>query len=267
MIAALRVVLVIWAILPLVILVFAALLSDTYLDSLGIRFPLSIHEWKGLRLERLFDPVIEPLWYSALRTLALAATVSAIASTIAVLSGYLVTRLRNSLLQRATEISAILAYSLPTIFLLIVLQPLLPKGVFFPPEIKVGILHFSFVFPLAILLSLSYSRALTKAIDRSAAVDGASWPGRFLISYWAELWRAHLAIFSICLVVSWGDLLFSNYFFQSAHDKLIVDLYVLSYFDESRTASAYSGAALFGVLVLGIPALIMAFVVAMAEDR
>lgn len=193
---------------------------------------------------------------SLARTLVLSLSVGAATSSLAILGGFVSTRSRVPLMKLGVRTAPLLAYALPSVFLVIA-APAWLYGL--PPLWQVWSLHFIYLFPLAAILAVATCLTLPKALERSAAIDGAGWITRFRLIWSATLWPTHVGIFCISALISWSDIVFSNYFLAE-RDKLIVDLYVLRYFDQTSSVVRYDSAAVFGViltlLALGMSAIV-----------
>lgn len=191
------------------------------------------------------------------RTVVLSLSVAAAASSLAIIGAYVATRSRLPFVKLGARVAPLLAYALPSVFLVIAAPAFLPPA---PPIVQVWILHFLYLFPLAVILSVANCLTFPKSLERSAAMDGADWCGRFGMAWSAGLWSAHLGILCISALISWSDIVFSNYYLAE-NQKLVVDLYVLRYFEQATSLVRYDSAALFGVAI-SVLALLMASVVA-----
>lgn len=241
--------LLLFALLPLAVLVLASGLPEGAVQPNGI--PLhSYPQWRGPRVSLLWDSSNAVLWHSLVRTTALAISVSLAASTVAMVAMYLTTRRRSRLTRRGTQFLALAAYGVPSIFLLMAVQPVL-RQYSIGGDAAVWLLHFLYILPMSAILALGYAASHPHLYDRSAALDGAGWRTRLGLAYRANLWRGHLAITSIGALISWGDIVFSQQLL-SGSSKLLVDLYVLRYFENDSTFPDYPGAALFALVLVSI---------------
>jgi len=252
-----------FALVPLAVLLLASGLPTTSVQPNGIPFE-AFSQWRGPRLSLLWESPNRVLWSSLARTMAIAISVSLASSTVAVVGTYLVTRRRSPIARRATQFLALAAYGVPSVFLLMAVQPLLLR-VPMTSDARVWLLHFFYILPMAAILTLGYATAHPHLLDRSAAIDGARWRSRLVLAYRANLWRGHLAVASIGALISWGDIVFSQQIL-SGSSKLLVDLYILRYFENDSTVPDYPGASLFALILAGI-AVALALVVAATNRR
>jgi ABC-type maltose transport system permease subunit len=250
-----------FALLPIAVLWVASGLPDSLVRPNGIGLD-ALSEWRLPRLSKLMAPENEPLWASLARTIGISFTVAAAASSLAIISGYVQARWRSHMLRKWTRLLALAAYSLPSIFLLLAFQPLI--GILpIRPLTQVWLLHFIYILPMSMILALGYAATYPHLYDRSAALDGATWMSRFILAYRLALWRGHLAIGCIGVLISWGDIIFSQQLLP-ATSKLIVDLYVLRYFDNDSTYPDYVGASVFSLIICLI-ALFLAIAIAISK--
>ncbi|GGN62922.1 hypothetical protein GCM10011349_47050 [Novosphingobium indicum] len=255
--------LVLFALLPLIVLLLASGLPDLAVRPEGIAWEAFRH-WKGPRLSLLWDPSNDVMWVSLWRTTWLALSASMAASTLAIVAAYLATRQRSRFWRRGTQFLSLVAYGLPSIFLLIAYQPYLLE-LPIEPLARVWLLHFLYLLPMCSILTIGYAESYPHLLDRSAAIDGAGWGERFKLAYQGNLWRGHLAVTCIGTLISWGDIVISQQLL-SGESKLLVDLYILRYFQNDSTFPSYTSAALFS-LVLGLIAIILAFIIAATNRR
>lgn len=251
------------ALAPIGFLVLAAGLPDMAVRPNGIQFE-TFSQWRGPRWDLLVEPANDVLWASLWRTLAVAFTVALAASSVAIVGAYLATRRGSVAVRRSAQALALTAYGLPSVFLLIAFYPLLTVLPIIP-ILKVSLLHFLYILPMSSILALGYALSHPYLLDRSAALDGAGWAARFALAYRANLWRGHLAVFAIGMLISWSDIVFSQQLL-SGDSKLLVDLYVLRYFLGDSTFPDYSSAALFSLLLTGV-AVALAFAVAYSNRK
>jgi ABC-type glycerol-3-phosphate transport system permease component len=255
--------LVLFALFPLAVLFVAASLPDHVFGLSGIP-PAAFRHLGALRVGLLFDPDNAELWASLWRTTAIALSVSATTSTLGIVAAYLVTRQHSRRWRKGTQFFALAAYGLPSVFLLMAFRPLL-IALPLAPLARVWILQCLYILPMSSILTLGYAASHPHILDRSAAIDGAHWRSRFWLAYRANLWRGHLAVTCIGILVSWGDIIFSQQMLPT-RSKLLVDLYVLRYFDTDSTFPDYSSAALFA-LVLTLIAAVLALFIAVTNRR
>ncbi len=255
--------LLLFALLPLAVLVLASGLPEQAVQPNGI--PLgSFADWRGPRVSLLGESSNAVLWYSLVRTTAVAVSVSLAASSLAMVAMYLTTRRRSRLTRRGTQFLALAAYGVPSIFLLMAVQPVL-RSLSIKGDAALWLLHFLYILPMSAILALGYTASHPHLYDRSAALDGAGWSTRLVLAYRANLWRGHLAMISIGALISWGDIVFSQQLL-SGPSKLLVDLYVLRYFENDSTFPDYPGAALFALVLTSI-AIAFAAIVAGTNRR
>lgn len=249
-----------FALLPFVVLIVAA---GTPLSLLaqgvhGLDLDAAVRSWSPANtIEATRGPDTGLLLRSLGRTLALSLSVAVATSSVAMLGAYVATRSRLPFVKVGARVAPLLAYALPSVFLVIAAPAFLSP---LPPLFKVWILHFVYLFPLAAILSVANCLILPKALERSAAMDGADWGARFRMVWGAGLWSTQVGILCITALISWSDIVFSNYYLAEG-EKLVVDLYVLRYFEQATSVVRYDSAAAFGV-ALSLLALLMASVVA-----
>jgi len=252
-----------FALVPIAILFLASGLPDFTVRPTGISLEAASH-WRGPRLSLLLERENAPLWRSLLRTGFVAFTASLVASTLAVISAYAMTRRRSWATRHGVQFLSLAAYGLPSVFLMLAIHPLLVR-LSLGPDVRVWLLHLLYILPMSSILAMGYAASHPMLLDRSAAIDGAGWSGRLIFAYRANLWRGHLAVMSIGCLVSWGDLVFSQQILSVKH-KLLADLYDLRYFDNDSTTPDYASAAIFS-LVLTAMAVVLAWIIAATNRR
>ncbi len=252
-----------FALLPIAMLLLASGLPQLSVRPSGIPWD-SFSAWRGPRLSLLWAESNAGLLQSLLRTTLLALAASVTAASLSLVSAYLITRRRSRLFRQGVQALSLAAYGLPSVFLFLAVAPLL-TGSPFPALTKVWIMHTLYILPMTLVLALGYAAAHPFLLDRSVAMDGARWPSRFTFAYRAKLWRAHLALISIGMLISWGDLVFSQQML-AADSKLLADLFDLRFFNNDSTFPDYPSAALFS-LVLMLIATCLASVIALTNRR
>lgn len=251
--------LVSFALFPIAVLMLAAGLGMNDARPNGISAGAFAH-WRFPPFSNLNEPANDALWHSLERTVIIAITASLLVSTVTITSAYLLTRRSSRWAGSSAKLLALAAYGLPSVFLLFAFEPA-RVALDLPADVAVWLLHLVYILPMAALLTVAYAEAHTRRLDRAAALDGASWPRRFWLAYRGSLWRGHLGVFAIGVFISWGDVAFSRQLL-TGDSKLLVDLYILRYFDLNTTTPDYAGAALFSLVLISIAVVLAAAVAA-----